>query len=332
MPASGEAPSTMSKQPAVVGVGCAALDYLGVVPGMPSFDDAEAVMAQQWLISGGGPVATALVALARLGVATSYLGILGADMVGQAVRAEFVREGVDVSRLRFDAAFRSLTSLVLVEAGTGQRAFISFRDSDPSFEWTEQDRELIRRARFLHLDSWYPAISLPAADIAREAGVPVCLDAYRVDDRTAEWVARADILIATESFPRRYTGENDLERASRKLLAQGPDIVVVTLSERGCLVVTREESFHVAGFPVQVVDTTGAGDVFHGAFLYGLLQSWSLAETASFANAAGALACRQLGGRSAIPSLAELEAFLSRYGSNKDPNAPLDNEQRAHVD
>jgi sulfofructose kinase len=329
--ASADVPSTMSKHPAVVGVGCAALDYLGVVPGMPGFDDAEAVMAQQWLISGGGPAATALVALARLGVEAAYLGVLGADIVGQAVRAEFVREGVDVGRLRFDTAFRSLTSLVLVQAGTGRRAFISFRDSDPGFEWTEQDQELIRQARFLHLDGWYPGIGLRAAEIARQAGVPVCLDAYRVDERTAEWVALADVLIATESFPRRYTGEEDLESASQILLAQGPDVVAVTLSERGCLVVTREGSFRVAGFPVQVVDTTGAGDVFHGAFLYGLLQSWSLARTATFANAAGALACRQLGGRSAIPSLAELEAFLDRSGASSNPGVLLEY-QRPHVD
>jgi sulfofructose kinase len=328
----GEVPGIMSTSPMVVGVGCAALDYLGVVPGMPSFDDAEAVTARRWLISGGGPVATALVALARLGVLTSYLGVLGTDMVGQAIRAQFLHEGVDVSRLHSIAGFRSLTSLVLVEAGTGRRAFISFKDSDPGFEWTEQDRELIRQARFLHLDSWYPSVGLPAAEVARRAGVPVCLDAYRVDERTGEWVALADVLIATESFPRRYTGETDLERASRRLLAEGPGVVVVTLSERGCLVVTRDESFSVPGFPVQVVDTTGAGDVFHGAFLYGLLQSWPLARAAEFANAAGALACRRLGGRSAIPSLGELEAFLNRSRSSSDRRAALEHQSEPRVD
>lgn len=324
MVASEDVQNEARRRTEVVGVGCAALDYLGVVAGMPSFDDPESAKAEPWLISGGGPVATALVALARLGVATSYLGVLGDDMVGRAVTEEFARQDVDVSHLRHDRTFRSLTSLVLVEAGTGRRAFVSFKDSDPGFEWAERDRELIREARFLHLDSWYPAIGVPAAEIAREAGVPVCLDAYRVDARTAEWVALADLLIANESFPRRYTGEDDLERACRRLLAQGPTVVVVTLSERGCLVATREESFHVEGFPVQVVDTTGAGDVFHGAFLYGLLEGWPLAETASFANAAGALACRRLGGRSAIPSLAELDAFLTERGRGSDRNAELD--------
>ena len=324
MPVSEEVGDDVRGRTEVVGVGCAALDYLAVVPEMPSFDDAESVKAQPWLISGGGPVATALVALTRLGVSTAYLGVLGDDMVGHAVQAELVREGVGTGHLRLDPALRSFTSLVLVEAGTGRRAFISFKDADPAFEWSADDRALIRQARFLHLDGWYAAIGRPAAEIAREAGVPVCLDAYRVDERTSEWVALTDVLIATESFPRRYTGQSDLERACQRLLAEGPQLVVVTLSERGCYVATPEGSFHEPGFAVEVVDTTGAGDVFHGAFLYGLLEGWPRQETARFANAAGALACRRLGGRSAIPSLAELDALLRQRDGGPKDDAPVD--------
>jgi len=296
----------------VVGIGYAALDYLGIVRRMPQFDDVEAAEVEEWTMSGGGPVSTALVALARWGVPVGYVGLLGNDMAGWQIRQEFTREGVDVSNLRHQSGERSPTVLVLVEAETGRRAFIAFKDSETSLTLTPQDHELIKRAEFLHLDGWYADVGIPAARVARAAGGRVSLDAYKVDRRTPEWVSVTDILIATESFPQRYTGQSDLIDASRILLSQGPSLVVTTLSERGCLVATAEGHFYVPGFAVRVVDTTGAGDVFHGAFLYGLLQNWDLAWTARFANAAGALACRKLGGRASIPTLSELNRFLDR--------------------
>ncbi|MGQ9586103.1 MAG: carbohydrate kinase family protein [Anaerolineae bacterium] len=296
--------------PQVVGVGYAALDYLGVVAGMPQFDDAESVKPVEWLISGGGPVATALVALARLGVPVAYIGLLGDEMVGHEIRREFVREGVDVTHLRHQKGLRSPTSFVLVEVGTGRRAFISFRDRHQGFDLTPADRRVIERARILHLDGWYPEAALPAARIAKGAGVLVSLDAYIVSEETDEWVSLSDVLIANESFTWRYTGHRDLEKAAGTLLDQGPRWVVTTLGERGCFVATCKECFHMPGFAVKVVDTTGAGDAFHGAFLYGLLQGWSLAHIARFANAVGALTCRRLGGRTSIPTLDEAEGFL----------------------
>jgi ribokinase len=117
-------------------------------------------------------------------------------------------------------------------------------------------------------------------------------------------------LIASEPFPRAVTGHSDLRQASEALLDEGPRLVVTTLSERGCFVANREEAFHAPGIKVPVVDTTGAGDAFHGGFLYGLLQGWDLARTARFANVVGALTCRALGGRTSIPTLSELEQYL----------------------
>jgi len=266
----------------VVGIGLAALDYLGIVPRMPRFDDAEAVEVQEWVTSGGGPVATALVALARLGVPVAYVGLLGDDAAGRQIRREFAREGVDVSHLRHHPGVRSPTVMVMVEAEMGRCAFVAFRDPGVTFTLTSKHRELIAGPDFLHLDGWYASAGIPAARLARAAGVQVSLDAYRVDERTPEWVSVTDVLIATESFPPRYTGQSDLAQASERLLSQGPSLVVTTFSERGCFVATKEKQFHVPGFPVKAIYTTGAGDVFHGAFLYGLLQNWDLAQTARF--------------------------------------------------
>ena len=297
-------------KPQVVGVGFAVIDYLGIVPQMPQFDDICAVGVQDWLVCGGGPVGTALVAMARLGVRVAYIGLLGDDMIGREVRHEFVREGVDVCNLRHQPGLRSPTTLVLVEARTGRRAFISFRDSEAEMALTPADRQVIESARILHLDGWYPDRGLPAARVARDAGVQVSLDAYRITDRTPEWVALTDVLIAAEPFPESFTGHSDLQQASKALLEEGPRLVVTTLSERGCFVASREEAFHVPGIRVPVVDTTGAGDAFHGGFLYGLLQGWDLARTARFANVVGALTCCALGGRTSIPTVSELEQYL----------------------
>ncbi len=296
--------------PQVVGIGFAVIDYLGIVPHMPQFDDTRAIAVREWLVAGGGPVSTALVTLARLGIRTAYVGVLGDDMVGREVRRELVREGVDVGHLRHQTDVRSPATLVLVEAETGRRAFISFRDPDAAVTLTASDRQVIERARIVHLDGWYPDLGLLAAKVARDAGALVSLDAYRLTGRTADWVASADVLIAAEPFPREFTGRSDLRQASEALLDEGPRLVVTTLSERGCLVVSREEAFHSPGINVPVVDTTGAGDAFHGGFLYGLLQGWDLARTARFANVVGALACRALGGRTSIPTLGELENYL----------------------
>jgi sulfofructose kinase len=296
----------------VVGIGTAALDYLGMVDKMPQFNDLEAVYPQRWMITGGGPVATALVTLARLGVATGYIGMLGDDMVGHSIRGYLMREGVDISRVIHNPEVRSPTAVVLVETGTGKRAFLSFRDDMLVFPLTEFDYDLIRSARFLHLDGRHYDLAVPAAQEAKNAGVQICLDAYRLDQQTLKWVNLTDVLIAAETFPTKYTGERDLFKASNMILKQGPKIVVTTLSERGCIVVTGNNQMHIPGFNVEVVDTTGAGDVFHGAFLYGLLQDWDIHRIARFANAAGALKCQRFAGWAGIPTLAEVEKLLGQ--------------------
>jgi len=279
---------------------------------MPQLDDPQSASVSAWTISGGGPVATAMAALGRWGVPAVYVGVLGDDMAGRRIRAAFVEGGVDVSRLRHRSEMRSPVSLVLVEEETGRRAFLSLRDLDPGFGLTPSDRRLIQEASFLHLDGWYPTLGIAAAEVARRAGVTVSLDGYRVDERTPEWVSLTDVLIATETFPERFTGEGELEKACEELLRRGPELVVTTLGERGCYVKTQDRQFYSRGFQVDVVDTTGCGDVFHGAFLYGLLQEWPLTRVARLSNAAGALTARGLGGRDGIPSLRELDSFLAR--------------------
>ena len=299
----------------VVGLGYCSLDYLGIVPGRPEFD-ADTVSLSDFAKSGGGPVSTALVALARLGARTGYIGVLGEDEGGTFLKGEFEREGVDLGRLRVQACARSQICMVLVDAGTGRRSILCYRAAG-ELVLDEADRTYLSSARYLHLDGNHMGAAITAACWARADRVTVSFDANRPRPRLDELLPLVDVLIASERFPSAYTAQEDPVRADRSLLEMGPEIVVITLGAEGCLCLWEDQAIHVPGFQVDVVDTTGAGDAFHGAFLYGLLQGWELERTAVFANAVAAINCTRLSGRAGLPSLSEVEIFLKKRHSGE---------------
>jgi ribokinase len=148
------------------------------------------------------------------------------------------------------------------------------------------------------------------------AGKPVMFDAGRTSEKqlsgeNIDLVRHTDYLISGSGFLQALTGIDDVLEAGRKALEMGPWVVVQTEGEQGSITITREDSFHTPAFPVDVVDTTGAGDVFHGAYLYGIRQGWNLRRIARFSAAAAALECTALGGRIAMPTLTAVEQFLS---------------------
>jgi sulfofructose kinase len=292
----------------VVGLGYCSLDYLGIVPGRPEFD-VDTVSLSDFAQSGGGPVSTALVTLARLGACTGYIGVLGEDEGGVFLKGEFEQEGVDLSRLRMQSGARSQICMVLVETDTGRRSILCYRAAG-ELVLDDADQTYISSARYLHLDGNHMDAAITAARWARADGVKVSFDANRPRPRLDELLPLVDVLIASERFPPAYTGHDDQVRAAASLLEMGPEMVVITLGAKGCLYLWEDRAIHVPGFHVDVVDTTGAGDAFHGAFLYGLLQGWELERTAIFANAVAAINCTCLGGRASLPSLSEVEAFL----------------------
>jgi sulfofructose kinase len=295
----------------VVGLGYAGWDYLGIVPEPPTFD-ADTMTLDGFARCGGGPVATALATLARLGAQVGYLGVMGDDESGRQALDDLRQRGVDTSRVVVRPGGRSHTCIVLVEAGTGRRSILCERDTLGNLPLTETDRRYIAGAQFLHLDGKFMTAAITAAGWAREAGVHVSLDANRPRLRLGELLPLVDVLITSTSFPATYTGHNDLAQAMRTLRALGPETVAVTLGPEGCAYLDGNQPVHVPSFAVDVVDTTGAGDAFHGAYLFGLLQDWGAAETARFANAVAALNCRVLGGRAALPTLTEARAFMAR--------------------
>ena len=301
----------------VIGLGYCSADYLGVVPGVPAFD-ADTVNMAEFATDGGGPVSTALVTLARLGASVAYLGVLGDDPAGRFLQSEFQREGVATRHVLVQPGGRTPCCMVLVQAGTGRRSFMCYRGTLREVVLTDAARADLRRARLLHVDGHSLGAVEEAAAIIHEAGGQVMFDANRMRPSIERFLACTDILIAATRFPTAFTGADDLAEASRRLLATGPTTIVTTLGPDGCFCLTQDEAFHEPGFRVPVTDTTGAGDAFHGAFLYGLLKRWELRHTARFANAVAALNCRALGGRRGLPTLGEVDALLEKQQDGQD--------------
>ncbi|MCP5004135.1 MAG: sugar kinase [Planctomycetes bacterium] len=292
----------------VVGLGQCSVDYLGRVDGYPSVNMKREVA--DFTIQGGGPVATALVTLSRLGISTSFIGKISDDYFGNLIQENFREEGVNIDHIVVEQGKRSQFAFIPIEKGTGERTIFCSRPTVSPLSPEEVNKDLIRRARVLHLDELMLEGSLDAAKCARDAGVLVVVDAGSFREGSIRVAGLADYYITSEDFVCQFFHSGAAEEAARELLKLGPRVVVVTLGCKGSLTVTDSESFYLPAFQVKVVDTTGCGDVFHGAFIYGILQNWKLKRVVKFASATAALKCRQIGGRAAIPNLQEVSGFL----------------------
>ena len=292
----------------VIGLGLCTVDMLFVVDRQPTFD--TTMRASQYLRQGGGPVPTALVALARLGATTSYVGKIGDDPDGDFIRAELEKEGVDTAPCVVVPGALTRVALVLVEEATGERGFTTRPETCPDLGPTELNRETITNARILHLDDADDAC-MQAARWAREAGNTVVYDGTWLHDDLDEFLPLVDIPIVSEPMVRRWMPGATPQEVVDHLASYNDGICVYTLGAQGAIARWRNGTFIYPAFAVEVVDTTGAGDAFHGAFIYGLLQHWSVDDILCFASAVAALNCRQLGGRSGLPDVSMVEEFIS---------------------
>jgi sulfofructose kinase len=287
----------------VVGFGFNTLDHVCVLS-RPVRPDAKQRLGH-YLKQPGGQVPTALVALQRWGLGTSYVGPLGDDEGGRLQRASLEAEGVDVSACRVRDGVASQLSVILVDQVTGARTVLWQRPAELALRIAELDRSRLTAGRALLMDAGDIEVAVEVAGWARAAGCLVMLDVDEPGPRTRDLLAVSDVVIVPGDFPERLTGKRDLRAALGAMADLGPSLVAVTLGEGGVLACHGGRVEHVPAFPVPVADTTSAGDLFHAGFLYGLLQRWPVGDTLRFAAAAAALECNRLGGRDAIPTLAE---------------------------
>jgi len=299
----------------VVGLGQCALDYLFVVDSFPLPDTKKEVV--EWMISGGGPVATALVSLSRLGIECSFHGITGDDESGERIEGSLKKENVDTQGLIKRKSSNSQTAFIAVEKGSGKRTIFWKRPSGKPLRPEEIPADFLDNQDFLLLDGLMPEASMYAAGRAKEKNIPVMLDAGRVREGMIELASICDYIVASEEFGRELINEKSLsdnpvnqDKALLRMKSFGARVCTITIGERGSVTLSGEEVFHIPTFNVDVFDTTGAGDVFHGGYIYGLLKKWDIKDVIRFASAFAALKCRKLGGREGIPTLEETEALL----------------------
>jgi sugar/nucleoside kinase (ribokinase family) len=293
----------------VVGLGGNAADFLVTVPRHPQPD--EKLAFGRFSRQGGGRAATAMVTVARLGLRAAYLGGVGDDREGEENLQELRREGVDVGGVLVRPGAMTQRAFILVNESNGERTVLWGRGPEIPLQAGEIDPERVRAGRLFYTDAHLPPASVRAARIAREAGIPVLVDLESMRPGAADLLPLVDYLVCSAALPALATGIDDLEEslAALERLSQGA-VVVVTQGADGAVarIDGRLESF--PGYQVEVADTTGAGDVFHGAFAAAILRGADLREAIDFSNAAAAMKCRSLGARDGIPrGLEAVEAF-----------------------
>lgn len=291
-----------------VGFGLNAVDHICVVPDFP--ERGAKTPVSSFSQSGGGQAASAMIVAARLGLSTKYVGKVGGDAVG-AFSLESIRaEGVNVDDVAVVEGVTNQLAMILVEEWSGERTIIWHRPPEIATRPEELTAEKVASGRALLVDGHDAPAAARAAELARERGVPVVLDAETVKDGTRGLVRATDLVVASSRFPALYTGKDDTVGALRAILSQGPSLAVATLGERGAVAVgAGGGTLESPGFVVDAVDTTGAGDTFHGAFVYGLLAGWSVERTLEFSNAAAALSCTAVGARGGVESLEQVLDF-----------------------
>ena len=288
----------------VLCVGHASYDLIYSVPHHPHED--EKMVADSFLSCGGGPAANAAVMVARLGLKAAFVGYLGHDLYGEMHLQELVDHSVNVDKIVRETSPTPL-SMVLVKPG-GKRALINYKGETKALSEAAVDFFAIK-PKVILFDGHEPHISIPLARLAKAQGIPTLLDAGSVHEGTLALMDKVDYLVCSEKFALQL--HKDTETALSQLAEISPN-VVITLGDKGLIWQQRSTRGILPAYPVDVVDTTGAGDAFHGAFAAAVALEMSWDEILRYASVAGALCCTKVGARLGLPSFQEHWVFFKR--------------------
>ena len=296
----------------ILGLGMSMMDTIQRIEEFPVTTGVTEV--SESALMGGGPVPTALCSAARLGASAAILDRVGDDWRGELIQRDYEKFGVDTRFLELQAGRTSSLGIVLVRERDGERHIVFQRGNFDELVPEELPMELLKQCRFLHLNGRHWPAALKAAELVKEAGGVTSFDggAHRYEEKFEPLLEMIDLLIVARDFACRLAKSEDHEEQLKQLLRRGGEIVGITDGVRGSWFQTRGgEVFHQPAFCVpHVVDTTGCGDVFHGAFLFSRSRGDSWSSCARFASAAAAINATGLGGRGHLATYEEVEAFL----------------------
>lgn len=299
----------MPRVPLVAGIGHANVDFLGLVPRYPEVDSKTEL--HQVSIQGGGPVATALVTARTLGLGARIATQVADDDFGRYILRGLRDDGVDCDFVRTTQGSLSPFSFIAIAEDSARRTIFYTHGDVPRLRAADLDlAAFLEGVGALVVDGHHPEAQIAAAEACRERGIPVFVDAGSLREGMGELVALADYLIASERFVTEVAPRGEVEDSLLELAEMGPRNVIITLGDAGAVGLEGDVMIQQPAHDVDAVDTTGAGDVYHGAFVAAHLLGYGFEKGMELASAAAALKCKSLGGRAGIPDLDEVLAFL----------------------
>ena len=302
-----------------VGVGLNATDTLILLPKFPPYGGKVPFRSET--LSPGGQVASAMVTCARLGLRAKYIGTVGDDERGRIQMGSLRGSGINLDDVEVRHGCANQTAYILIDEATGERTVLWRRDDCLRIDPAAITPEKIACARLLHIDGHDTPAVARAAEVARAAGIPVTVDVDTIYEGFDRVLPNVDYLVGSAEFPGNWTHDRDPFRALEIVQNEyGMRVAAMTLGAHGSLARADGRFFYSPGFVVDCVDTTGAGDVFHGAFCYAVLEGMQLADALEFSNAMAALNCTRLGARGGIARLDEARALMRQAERRSHPD------------
>jgi sulfofructose kinase len=304
-----------SKSFDAAGFGITTLDYICIVEKLASYQKNTTIKDVKFF--GGGVVSTALAALNRLGGNSSLIALLGDDWIGSEVLKGLKEENIDCSGVGIEKDQLSTFSFIQVSSKQGKRAISFYPGSGEKLKFNEKAQEIIKKSKILLLDGILPYEDLKAAKFACKNGIKVMLDCNILKNGTNQLLSYIDYLITSEAFLYEHSKTRDVKNALKKLNEDyNPEVLVTTLGRKGSVTLINNEMKQVEIFDVKVKDTTGCGDVYHGAFIFGLLRGWEIIDIMTFATAVSSIKSMYYGGRPGIPNFEKTIKFLRDFNIN----------------
>ena len=299
----------------IVGIGANVFDTLYMVDKYPAED--TKMRANAVKVSGGGPCATALVAASKLGASCAFIGNLSDDSGAKFLKEDFERYGVSTEYIKIKQGYETFSSVLWLAKETTSRTCVFYRGNVPPTELDQVAGQAIKDAEILMVDGNDLEAAVEGAKIAKASGTKVLYDAGGLYEGIENLIPYADILIPSEEFALGHTKAKNAEEAAKILYEKySPEVVVITQGKRGGILYDGKTVERYPAPPVTVVDSNGAGDVFHGAFAFAVTKGMNYSKACLFSSAVSTLKCTKFGAREGVPTYDETIDFLKERGYN----------------